>query len=225
MARQLLSPARAREEETGRRHCPRPSRGGRRGPLRRWKPFFASFGLVDAAIEAAGPALCRDELRGEVVELLCGVPAGDGGEAVGALRCHQSAAPRGPPLGRERRAPGDRREEARRRRRCRAPRPGSGRAQAAVVPRGRSRRAPSKSTSPAPVWGRRARERGGEVGERGGGGGAGHAGSARPPWPRACAGLPPAGLAPPAVPSSPAAARHARPPRPPAARAAPARLG
>ncbi|RLN42231.1 hypothetical protein C2845_PM01G20140 [Panicum miliaceum] len=102
-------------------------------PLRRWKPFFAAFGLVDAAIEAAGPALCRDEIRGargEVVELLCGVPAGDGGEAeelcavldgimaeslltlqavpaevvpqvlassddlaeaVGALRCHQSA--------------------------------------------------------------------------------------------------------------------------------------
>ncbi|PVH32456.1 hypothetical protein PAHAL_9G400200 [Panicum hallii] len=106
-------------------------------PLRRWKPFFAAFGLVDAAIEAAGPALCRDELRGargEVVELLCGVPAGGGGEAeelcavldgfmaeslltlqavpaeavprvlassadlaeaIGALRCHQSARVRG----------------------------------------------------------------------------------------------------------------------------------
>ncbi|CAL4940094.1 unnamed protein product [Urochloa decumbens] len=53
-------------------------------PLRRWKPFFASFGLVDAAIEAAGPALRRDEIRGargEVVELLCGVPAGDAGKA------------------------------------------------------------------------------------------------------------------------------------------------
>ncbi|CAN6324856.1 unnamed protein product [Urochloa humidicola] len=49
-------------------------------PLRRWKPFFAAFGLVDGAIEAAGPALCRDKIRGargEVVELLCGVPAGD----------------------------------------------------------------------------------------------------------------------------------------------------
>ncbi|CAN6319534.1 unnamed protein product [Urochloa humidicola] len=49
-------------------------------PLRRWKPFFAAFGLVDAAIEAAGPALIRDKIRtarGEVVELLCGVPAGD----------------------------------------------------------------------------------------------------------------------------------------------------
>ncbi|PVH32483.1 hypothetical protein PAHAL_9G409600 [Panicum hallii] len=52
-------------------------------PLRRWKPFFAAFGLVDAAIEGAGPALCRDELRsarGDVVELLCGVPGGDGAE-------------------------------------------------------------------------------------------------------------------------------------------------
>ncbi|CAN6324780.1 unnamed protein product [Urochloa humidicola] len=53
-------------------------------PLRRWKPFFAAFGLVDAAIEAAGPALCRDKIRsarGEVVELLCGVPAGDARKA------------------------------------------------------------------------------------------------------------------------------------------------
>ncbi|CAL4914935.1 unnamed protein product [Urochloa decumbens] len=53
-------------------------------PLRRWKPFFAAFGLVDAAIEAAGPALRRDEIRsarGEIVELLCGVPAGDGRKA------------------------------------------------------------------------------------------------------------------------------------------------
>ncbi|RLN18494.1 hypothetical protein C2845_PM02G21860 [Panicum miliaceum] len=52
-------------------------------PLRRWKPFFAAFGLVDAAIEGAGPALCRDELRsarGDVVELLCGVPGGGGAE-------------------------------------------------------------------------------------------------------------------------------------------------
>ncbi|CAN6300460.1 unnamed protein product [Urochloa humidicola] len=49
-------------------------------PLRRWKPFFAAFGLVDTAIEAAGPALRRDAIRtarGEVVELLCGVPAVD----------------------------------------------------------------------------------------------------------------------------------------------------
>jgi len=55
-------------------------------PLRRWKPFFAAFGQVDAAIEAAGPALCRDEFRsarGDVVELLCGVPAGDGGRGAG----------------------------------------------------------------------------------------------------------------------------------------------
>ncbi|KAG2539825.1 hypothetical protein PVAP13_9NG497314 [Panicum virgatum] len=39
------------------------------------KPFFAAFGLVDAAIEAAGPALYRDgfrSARGDVVELLCG---------------------------------------------------------------------------------------------------------------------------------------------------------
>ncbi|CAL4931878.1 unnamed protein product [Urochloa decumbens] len=53
-------------------------------PLRRWKPFFAAFGLVDAAIEAADPALRRDAIRsarGEVVELLCGVPAGDAGKA------------------------------------------------------------------------------------------------------------------------------------------------
>ncbi|OEL24681.1 hypothetical protein BAE44_0014300 [Dichanthelium oligosanthes] len=53
-------------------------------PLRRWKPFFSAFDLVDAAIEAAGVGICRDEIRsarGEVVELLCGVPAGDGGEA------------------------------------------------------------------------------------------------------------------------------------------------
>ncbi|CAL4931585.1 unnamed protein product [Urochloa decumbens] len=53
-------------------------------PLSRWKPFFAAFGLVDAAIEAAGPALRRDEIRsarGEVVELLCGVPAGDARKA------------------------------------------------------------------------------------------------------------------------------------------------
>ncbi|CAL4915039.1 unnamed protein product [Urochloa decumbens] len=53
-------------------------------PLRRWKLFFAAFGLVDAAIEAADPALRRDEIRssrGEVVELLCGVPAGDAGKA------------------------------------------------------------------------------------------------------------------------------------------------
>ncbi|CAN6284171.1 unnamed protein product [Urochloa humidicola] len=53
-------------------------------PLRRWKPFFAAFVLVDAAIEAAGPALCRDKIRsarGEVVQLLCGVPAGDARKA------------------------------------------------------------------------------------------------------------------------------------------------
>ncbi|CAN6284175.1 unnamed protein product [Urochloa humidicola] len=53
-------------------------------PLRRWKPFFAAFGLVDAAIEAAGPVLCRDAIRsarGEVVQLLCGVPAGDARKA------------------------------------------------------------------------------------------------------------------------------------------------
>ncbi|OEL32919.1 hypothetical protein BAE44_0006065 [Dichanthelium oligosanthes] len=49
-------------------------------PLRRWKPFFAAFGLVDAAIEAAaGPALSRDAFRsarGDVVEMLCDVPTG-----------------------------------------------------------------------------------------------------------------------------------------------------
>ncbi|CAN6300362.1 unnamed protein product [Urochloa humidicola] len=53
-------------------------------PLRRWKPFFAAFGLVDAAIEAAGPALRRDAIRsarGEIVELLCGVPAGNARKA------------------------------------------------------------------------------------------------------------------------------------------------
>ncbi|CAL4915192.1 unnamed protein product [Urochloa decumbens] len=53
-------------------------------PLRRWKPFFAAFGLVDAAIEAADPALRRDEIRsarGEVVELLCGVLVGDAHKA------------------------------------------------------------------------------------------------------------------------------------------------
>ncbi|KQK17307.1 hypothetical protein BRADI_1g33600v3 [Brachypodium distachyon] len=44
------------------------------GPLRRWKPFFAAFDSVYAAIEAADPDLRRDELRearGDVVELLC----------------------------------------------------------------------------------------------------------------------------------------------------------
>ncbi|KQK17304.1 probable mediator of RNA polymerase II transcription subunit 26c [Brachypodium distachyon] len=43
-------------------------------PLRRWKPFFAAFDNVDAAIEAADPDLRRDELRearGDIVELLC----------------------------------------------------------------------------------------------------------------------------------------------------------
>ncbi|KQK17235.1 hypothetical protein BRADI_1g33180v3 [Brachypodium distachyon] len=43
-------------------------------PLRRWKPFFAAFDSIDAAIEAADPDLCRDELRearGDIVELLC----------------------------------------------------------------------------------------------------------------------------------------------------------
>ena len=57
-------------------------------PLRRWKPFFAAFGQVDAAIEAAGPALCRDgfrSARGDVVELLCGVPVGAAGEELCAV--------------------------------------------------------------------------------------------------------------------------------------------
>ncbi|KAF8780059.1 hypothetical protein HU200_001710 [Digitaria exilis] len=50
-------------------------------PLRRWKPFFPAFGIVDAAIEdSVVPALSRDKVRSaraEVVELLRGVPAGD----------------------------------------------------------------------------------------------------------------------------------------------------
>jgi hypothetical protein len=56
----------------------------RQSPLRRWKTFFAAFGLVDAVIKAADPTLCRDEFRntrGAVVEQLCGVPAGAAGEA------------------------------------------------------------------------------------------------------------------------------------------------
>ncbi|XP_062230166.1 uncharacterized protein LOC133927791 [Phragmites australis] len=50
--------------------------------LRRWKPFFAAFGLVDAAIEDAGPGLSRDHfrlVRGQIVELLC--DASDDGKA------------------------------------------------------------------------------------------------------------------------------------------------
>ncbi|KQK17303.1 hypothetical protein BRADI_1g33570v3 [Brachypodium distachyon] len=43
-------------------------------PFRRWKPFFAAFASIDAAIEAADPDLCRDEfrrIRGDILELLC----------------------------------------------------------------------------------------------------------------------------------------------------------
>ncbi|XP_062230163.1 uncharacterized protein LOC133927788 [Phragmites australis] len=50
--------------------------------LRRWKPFFAAFGHVDAAIEDAGPGLSRDKfrlVRGQIVELLC--DASDDGKA------------------------------------------------------------------------------------------------------------------------------------------------
>ncbi|KAG8063762.1 hypothetical protein GUJ93_ZPchr0003g17419 [Zizania palustris] len=42
--------------------------------LRRWKPFFAAFSSVDAAIEAANPGLSRDEVRharGRIVDMLC----------------------------------------------------------------------------------------------------------------------------------------------------------
>ncbi|KAM3193178.1 hypothetical protein ACQJBY_070011 [Aegilops geniculata] len=43
-------------------------------PLRRWKRFFGAFDSVDAAIEAADPDMCRDELRrarGDIFEGLC----------------------------------------------------------------------------------------------------------------------------------------------------------
>ncbi|KAF8751341.1 hypothetical protein HU200_012224 [Digitaria exilis] len=43
-------------------------------PLRRWKPFLAAFGAIDAAIEAAGPDISRDEFRRArcvLVERLC----------------------------------------------------------------------------------------------------------------------------------------------------------
>ncbi|XBI40467.1 hypothetical protein VPH35_125054 [Triticum aestivum] len=43
-------------------------------PLRRWKRFFGAFDSVDAAIEAADPDMCRDELRrarGNIFEGLC----------------------------------------------------------------------------------------------------------------------------------------------------------
>ncbi|XBI40465.1 hypothetical protein VPH35_125052 [Triticum aestivum] len=42
--------------------------------LRRWKRFFGVFDSVDAAIEAAAPDMCRDELRrarGNIFEGLC----------------------------------------------------------------------------------------------------------------------------------------------------------
>nr|CAB3495457.1 unnamed protein product [Digitaria exilis] len=52
-----------------------------KSPLRRWKPFFPAFGIIDAAIEASVvPALSRDKVRSardEVVEMLRGVPAAD----------------------------------------------------------------------------------------------------------------------------------------------------
>ena len=43
-------------------------------PLRRWKRFFGAFDSVDAAIEGAGPDMCRDEVRrarGDIFEGLC----------------------------------------------------------------------------------------------------------------------------------------------------------
>nr|CAB3478583.1 unnamed protein product [Digitaria exilis] len=43
-------------------------------PLRRWKRFLAAFGAIDAAIEAAGPDISRDEFRRArcvLVERLC----------------------------------------------------------------------------------------------------------------------------------------------------------
>ncbi|XP_048540014.1 probable mediator of RNA polymerase II transcription subunit 26c [Triticum urartu] len=43
-------------------------------PLGRWKRFFGAFDSVDAAIEAADPDMCRDELRrarGDIFEGLC----------------------------------------------------------------------------------------------------------------------------------------------------------
>ncbi|KAF7101083.1 hypothetical protein CFC21_102480 [Triticum aestivum] len=43
-------------------------------PLRRWKRFFGAFDSVDAAIEAADPDMCRDEVRGargDIFEWLC----------------------------------------------------------------------------------------------------------------------------------------------------------
>ena len=43
-------------------------------PLRRWKRFFGAFDSVDAAIEAADPDMCRDEVRrarGDIFEGLC----------------------------------------------------------------------------------------------------------------------------------------------------------
>ncbi|KAF8698455.1 hypothetical protein HU200_035195 [Digitaria exilis] len=56
-----------------------------KSPLRRWKPFFPAFGIVDAAIEASVvPGLSQDNVRsarGEVVELLHGVPAADARKA------------------------------------------------------------------------------------------------------------------------------------------------
>ncbi|KAJ1285811.1 hypothetical protein BS78_03G306100 [Paspalum vaginatum] len=43
-------------------------------PLRRWKPFLAAFGAIDAAIEAAAPGVSRDQFRRvrcDIVERLC----------------------------------------------------------------------------------------------------------------------------------------------------------
>ncbi|KAF8727885.1 hypothetical protein HU200_018452 [Digitaria exilis] len=57
-------------------HTPPPDTNAMAGKssLRRWKPFFPAFGIVDAAIEASVvPGLSRDK----VVELLRGVPDAD----------------------------------------------------------------------------------------------------------------------------------------------------
>ncbi|CAO2182621.1 unnamed protein product [Urochloa humidicola] len=61
-------------------------------PLRQWKPFLAAFAEIDAAVEAAGGGISRDEFRRArcaIVERLCDTP-GDGdeeAEAAGEQLC------------------------------------------------------------------------------------------------------------------------------------------
>ncbi|CAO2194973.1 unnamed protein product [Urochloa humidicola] len=59
-------------------------------PLRRWKPFLAAFAEIDAAVEAAGGGISRDEFRRArcaIVERLCDTPDGEEDEAAGEQLC------------------------------------------------------------------------------------------------------------------------------------------